>query len=108
MAGMKFSLRTAFAGMAVASVCAAGLVQGDDIWSDSIFSVALLAFLIAVTAALFKPPAERTFYQGFCLFAGAYLAIVFLPSFDGLKHDLVTHSALQRLQRVLAPIHARK
>jgi hypothetical protein len=102
----RYSLLTLFGAILVISVGCAALVSASDLWAQAVVTATVLALLIATVGAIYLPGRSwgtntRAFSGGFAIFGWAYLLLVQGPWFEGLKPQLATTVALNKLQRLM-------
>jgi hypothetical protein len=93
--------------MAYVAMVVIALASGSLYWADTIFTCTIAILLVATTAAVFLHDGRQVYWRGFCLIAWIYMFVSFGPWTEGnVRSSLMTHHALEKLQRLLAPIHA--
>jgi hypothetical protein len=93
--------------MAYVALVVIAFTSGSLYWADTIFTCAIAILLVATTAAVFVHDGRQVFWRGFCLIGWIYMFLAFGPWTEGnIRSSLMTHHALEKLQRLLAPIHA--
>ncbi len=96
----RFSLLGLMALVAYAAVGCAALRYSTDLWASSIFTLAVLAQMIAVLCIALRREQTRAAWIGFLVFGGGYLLLV-----TGLapQTDLITARGLAWLEQKLHP-----
>ena len=75
----RFSIRTLMAFIVVSAFGLAALRNANDLWAGLLLLAALTATGTAILGAVNHRGRERSWYQGFALFSGAYLMLTVGP-----------------------------
>ncbi len=98
MRGFRFSIASLLVFILICGVAFAALKESSDLWDSGVFTVTLGALLVSVLLAIYRSGARRSFWVGFALFGGSYLALSLIAPLEG---RLITSKALAFLHSKL-------
>jgi len=77
MKNRRFTVRTLMMIVAFVGVALAGLLSTTEVWAEALFSLMVVALLLATVGAIRRE--DRAFRLGFAVFGSAYLALSLSP-----------------------------
>jgi hypothetical protein len=93
---IRFSLAALLLLVLLAGVGSAALVNANDLWRQTMVTLALTALLLATLAAAARRGRSRMFALGFAVSGWIYLVLAFVSAL-GLRDDLLTDRAVRLL-----------
>ena len=94
MRNLRFNIASLLGVILVLGIGFAALRQSSDLWESGVFTLTLGALLISILLAVHRTESSRSFWIGFALFGGMYLALSLVPS---IESRLITTKALSYL-----------
>lgn len=97
---LRFSLASVLAVVFFVAVGSTALANVTDLWRQITVTLTVICLLLATLAAVFSQGRTRLFAGGFALTGWLYMTLAFVSAF-GLRDDLLTDRAIQRLGRTI-------
>ena len=101
MTRLRFTLISLTGFVLIVALGCAALSSASRAWAQAIFTLTILALMIAVLGAVLGRRADRAFWTGFALFGGTYILSVFTPLQNHIGQWFVWNSLLDSLRTSL-------
>jgi hypothetical protein len=99
---MQFTLSKMLIAIAMVALACAGLTLRTPLWTESIFSVTVLLYIVTGLAAVGRSGRARISSLAFAFFGGGYLLVVSCNAFSPLRDLLLTNRAIVQAAKLLS------